>query len=234
MRLRIAFDLDGVLADMTAALGMHADALFEQGTSRSPVADSDGSEAEQNDEEAALRPATLALTSSQRRRLWNHVRGIQNFWETLSELETGCVARLAAVATDHHWEVIFLTRRPESAGSTAQVQTQRWLQSKGFPFPSVFVLQGSRGRVASALALDVVVDDQLDNCLDVVADSKAKPILVWRDSTHPIPQNAQRLGITVVPSVAECLELLLKENPPPRRSSVFARAMDALGRRGNS
>jgi hypothetical protein len=234
MRLRIAFDLDGVLADMTSALGVHADALFGQGTSRAAAVDSDGSEPEHDDEEAALRPATLELTSSQRRRLWNHVRGIENFWETLFEIETGCVARLAAVAADHHWEVIFLTRRPESDGSTAQVQTQRWLQSKGFPFPSVFVLQGSRGRVASALALDVVVDDQLDNCLDVVADSKAKPILVWRDTTHQIPQNAQRLGITVVSSVVECLDVLLKEGPPPRRSNVFARAMHALGRRGNS
>ena len=39
-------------------------------------------------------------------------------------------------------EIIFLTKRPESAGATAQVQTQRWLQSKGFALPSVFVVQG--------------------------------------------------------------------------------------------
>ncbi len=38
------------------------------------------------------------------------------------------------------------------SGATPQVQTQRWLESKGFRLPSVFVVQGSRGRIAAALA----------------------------------------------------------------------------------
>src|SRR5206468_6136381 len=110
------------------------------------------------------------------------------------ELEPGAIARLAALAVERRWEIIFLTKRPRSAGATAQVQTQRWLEAKGFTLPSVFVVQGSRGRIASALALDVVVDDRPENCLDVVVDSSARAILVWRSATEPVPSSAQRLG----------------------------------------
>src|SRR5437764_377232 len=80
---------------------------------------------------------TFDLTPRQVRRLWRHVELIDGFWETLNEIEPGSVARLAAVAADRRWEVIFLTKRPESAGATAQVQSQRWLQAKGFTLPSV-------------------------------------------------------------------------------------------------
>ena len=74
----------------------------------------------------------LQMTSRQERRLWRHVEAIDNFWETLTEIEPGAVARLAAVATERKWEVLFLTKRPASAGATAQLQTQRWLEAKGF------------------------------------------------------------------------------------------------------
>ena len=39
--------------------------------------------------------------------------------------------------------------------------------------PSVFVMNGSRGKLAAALHLDAVIDDRSENCLDVVVDSKA-------------------------------------------------------------
>ncbi len=127
------------------------------------------------------RLATMEMTERQERRLWRHVESIDGFWETLKEIEPGTVARLAALASDRRWELIFLTKRPESAGATAQVQTQRWLQAHGFSLPSVFVVQGSRGRVADAFNLDFVVDDRPENCLDVVIDSTTRALLVWRE-----------------------------------------------------
>src|SRR5439155_24554013 len=111
----------------------------------------------------------------------------------------------AALATDRRWETIFLTKRPASAGATSQVQTQRWLESKGFRLPSVYVVQGSRGRIAAALALDFVIDDTPENCLDVVVDSRARAILVWRDDQGPITGAGQKLGIGVGKSVEDCL-----------------------------
>src|SRR5439155_22669880 len=114
------------------------------------------------------------MTPRQQRRLWKHVDSIEKFWQTLQETEAGVVARLHKLATERRWEIIFLTKRPESEGATSQVQSQRWLESKGFALPSVFVVQKSRGRIAESLGLDIVIDDRPENCLDVVTDSKAR------------------------------------------------------------
>lgn len=222
MPLRIGFDLDGVLADMDAELGRLAIELFGEAEPKAP--------AELGQTSDATPPVNLKLSARQQRRLWQHVHGVENFWGTLHEIEAGAVKRLAAVAAERRWEVIFLTRRPESAGETAQRQTQRWLEAKGFPLPSVFVVQGSRGRIASALALDIVVDDRVDNCLDVVADSKARAILVWRDAEEQLPATARRLGIGVVRSVSECLDILTEVDlPGAARAGIVARVMRALG-----
>lgn len=222
MPLRLAFDLDGVLADMDAELDRHAKTLFGDAESRgAPDPDAAGD---------ATPPDNLKLSARQLRRLWQHVQAIDNFWGTLHELEPGVIRRLATIAAERRWEVIFLTRRPESAGETAQRQTQRWLESKGFPLPSVFVVQGSRGRIASALALDIVVDDRVDNCLDVVADSKARAILVWRGSEEQLPTTARRLGIGVVRTVSECLDILTEvDSPVSDRGGIVGRVMRALG-----
>ena len=131
------------------------------------------------------------MTARQQRRLWRHVESIENFWQTLAEIEPGVVSRLATIATDRRWEIIFLTKRPETAGATAQVQTQRWLESKGFALPSVFVVQGSRGRIAASLGLDIVVDDRPENCLDVVVDSKARALLVWREDEGAVARRGE-------------------------------------------
>lgn len=217
MPLRIAFDLDGVLADMDAELVRQARILFGDTATEPPraAAADDGAaddEAEAPDavepHDPPTSPARLNLTARQQRRLWHHVQSIADFWESLAELEPGMVRRLGGIAVERRWEVIFLTKRPQSAGSTAQLQTQRWLERKGFTLPSVYVVQGSRGRIAAALGLDIVVDDRPENCLDVVVDSKARAILVWRDDQNPLPAAAKRLGIGVVRKVAECLDIL--------------------------
>ena len=130
------------------------------------AADKAAADAATNGEPPLLK---LNLTSRQQRKLWRHVESIENFWETLKEIEPGSVAQLASVALANRWEIIFLTKRPQSAGSTAQLQSQRWLESNGFTFPSVYVVQGSRGRIAAALGLDVVVDDRPENGLGLAS-----------------------------------------------------------------
>ena len=184
MPLRIACDLDGTLADMDAALQREARALF-------------GAEATVGD-----------LTDAQSRRLWIRVGEIEDFWVTLDEIEPGAVARLAAFAALYGWEVLFVTQRPASAGETVQRQSQRWLQAHGFELPSVYVLGGSRGPVAEALALDAVLDDRPDNCVDIVTDSKARALLVWRRDPASIPPGTSQLGIEPVCSMAEALAIL--------------------------
>jgi hypothetical protein len=221
MSLRIAFDLDGVLADMESEIFRQAELIFgeamrrkleeraDETTETEAPAQADSTQ-EDSETSAGTPPpiVKLNMTSRQERRLWRHVATLENFWESLQETEQGVVARLAAIAAERRWEIIFLTKRPETAGSTAQVQSQRWLESKGFPLPSVYVVQGSRGKIAAALGLDIVIDDRPENCLDVVVDSKARAVLVWREHRKVLPTAAHRLGIGVVQSVGECLDIL--------------------------
>jgi hypothetical protein len=229
MPLRVGIDLDGVLADMDGELARQATRLF--GSSplmTAPAEDAPASPAASDDPAPPLR---LNLTARQQRRLWDHVATIENFWLTLDELEPGAIARLAALAAASRWEVIFLTRRPQTAGLPAQVQTQRWLEAKGFPLPSAFVVPGSRGRIAAALSLDVVVDDRTENCLAVVVDSRASAILIARDRDE-LPLNAQRLGVRCVATFSECLDVLAEMSvSPPPPPSVASRALRMFGRR---
>lgn|SRR5262245_23506647 len=219
---------------MDSALIRHAEQLFGEGVARKPESQEDGqNEASPSPEtdpaaDAAPSIASLNLTLRNQSKLWRHVQSIENFWETLDALEPDVLPRLAAIAAERRWEVIFLTKRPETAGATAQVQSQRWLEAKGFPLPSVYVVHGSRGLVAAALGLDLVVDDRPENCLDVAIDSKARAILVWRDQTD-VPPATKRLGIGVVKSVAECLDLLTKADTPEPEQGLLARVMKALG-----
>jgi len=218
--MRIGFDMDGVVADLhttfiEAALelfpGLDRAAVARAEVAASPVPGLEP--ASEASPDAPAEPAVsglsgLSLTRRQTDQVWRNVEQTQNFWEELGETEDGIVARIAEVADEHRWEVIFLTSRPRSAGQTVQRQSQRWLEKRGFPLPSVYVVQGSRGKIADALQLDVVVDDRPDNCLDVMLESKARAILIWRGSKANVPVSAKRLGIGVSSTVGECLDVL--------------------------
>jgi hypothetical protein len=237
MALRIAVDLDGTLADMDAALQEEAERMFGPGVDLrgasgarvegAELADSAGSSP---GVQAAVATAPgIRLSDRQQRQLWSRVRNIENFWFSLREVEPGAVARLAAAAAANEWDVLFITTRPSSAGDTTQLQSQRWLQAHGFELPSVYVVSGSRGRIASALTLDAVIDDRPENCLDVATDSTATPILVWRDAPDTVPPGARRLGIEVVFSIAEALEHLETPTKPSERPGIMGRLKGILG-----
>ncbi len=218
MPLRVAFDLDGTVADMFFALRREATKLFGEDIVRaapatSAVPQEAGSEqapqAKPEDEQAANQTLQeLHLTARQQNQLWDHVKKIDNFWTTLPELEPGIISRIAKAAADRRWEVLFLTTRPPTAGELVQLQSQRWLEAHGFQYPSVFVVQRSRGRIADALHLDAFVDDRPENCLDIAVESKAKVILVWHGDLNDVPAGAKRLGIRPVSTITEALVLL--------------------------
>jgi hypothetical protein len=235
MPLRIGFDMDGVVADLNAALLREARVLFPeldlQTAGRAhpelaPAGPADGDRA--GTDPAEIVPPSLRLTPRQQRQLWDAVRSTTNFWETLDETEPGIVARIADTARTRRWEIIFLTSRPSSAGDIVQVQSQRWLHSHGFEYPSIFVVSTSRGRIASALELDVVVDDRPENCLDIALDSKARAILIWRGEETGVSASARRLGIGGTASVAECLDLLVEADVPEGGATLMARLRKLL------
>jgi len=209
--LRVGFDIDGVLADLDSALSRQAVALYGD-----PGGDSED-----------------RLTPSRRRRLWTRVQSTDNFWETLEETARGGVSRLAALVSERRWQIVFLTTRPETAGDSAQVQTHRWLAARGFPCPSVLVVRRSRGAIAAALELDVVVDDRSENCLDVISDSDARAILVCGRATEAQHIALNRLRIDVVGGLNESLDLLveiddLRREPESRLSGLLRKLTGRL------
>jgi hypothetical protein len=234
MSMRIGFDMDGVVADMAASVNQQAEAMFGPVT---PVAadtattppGTDERPVENTDEDTAPELGRQ-LTRRQQSQLWDRIRQVGNFWDSLGETEPGIVARLWALSQERRWEVIFLTKRPRTAGCTSQMQSHDWLVRHGFLKPSVFVVQGSRGKIAAALDLDLVVDDTPDNCVDVLAESKAKAILVARDPDARIAPSARRLGIGVVGSLSECLDILAETaGTSSERPHFLTRVMQMLG-----
>ena len=75
-----------------------------------------------------------------------------------------------------------MTKRPPSAGDSVQFQTQWWIERFGFYLPAVMTVPGSRGDIANGLRLDLVLDDQLINCVEVISAAPTKAMLVLRSS----------------------------------------------------
>lgn len=165
--MRIAFDIDGVLADFA-------------GARRAAVCG------------IAIDP--LRLT--------------RDFWTTLDPLDPAVIPRLQEWAVARGWDIFFVTQRPLARGDSVQRQTQRWLVQHGFELPSVIVHKGSRGRLAAALELDVLVDDTVHHCVDVVSESQARAILVLPGPDPAVEENARRLGIAVCRNVAASLTVI--------------------------
>jgi hypothetical protein len=234
--MRIAFDLDGTIADLHTPFARAALKLFPEldasAVARPQVGASPPDEAEATGNASETPPVAgldVPLSSQQARAVWRALESIEDFWESLEELEAGSIARLATLADERRWEVIFVTSRPTSRGRTVQRQSQRWLERCGFPLPSVYVVHGSRGRIADALALDVVVDDRPENCLDVVLESRAGSILVWRGDTDGVPASARRMGIAVVPTISRALDALAEAERSGQADGLVSRLRRAFG-----
>jgi hypothetical protein len=227
MSLRVGVDMDGTLADLASRYHAIEAELFGEPTDET-ADDPQSTEAAPPTDKEKLRAAKES--SRRRERIWAHIRNTPDFWASLPPLEPGAVRALFLAATAHDWEVFFVTQRPRSAGRSVQAQTQSWLIAQGFETPSVLTLSGSRGKAAFALELDFLIDDTAKNCVDVVADSRCRPILLVRDPDASAALAAQRMQIATVCSVTEAIELLSKPtNAPAPAGSRVSRILNLLG-----
>lgn len=190
--MRAGIDLDGVVANFKSA--------FETAASEAGVA-LPSSDAER----ASVDP----LSSRDVKRIWDFVKRTPNWWVRLTPYEPAQIVRLYETARRLRWEVVFMTRRPSTAGDPVQFQSQWWLEQQGFFYPAVLTVPGSRGELANALRLDVIVDDQIHNCVDVISASTAKAVLLHREARDPaVDEHAISRGIGVVGSLEEALDVL--------------------------
>lgn len=191
MSLRVGIDVDGVLADFRtafhemsrASLGRHMDAVQDPKSSQ-------------------------ALAQEEIKRVWEGVARTPNWWMRLKPYEPDQIARLYALTRASGWEVFFLTNRPASAGDSVQFQTQWWIEQHGFYLPAVLTVPGSRGEVANGLRLNIIIDDLLLNCIEVVGASTAKALLLLRSGDKAIEKHALERGIGVVPTLEESIDIV--------------------------
>jgi hypothetical protein len=219
--------MDGVLADFGQAFREVDLSLFGAAPALRP-GQPEKEEEEQRVPEKDEEPTPIEL---RRRRdlIWKRIQSTPNFWLSLKPTEDGAVFRVHELMLRHRWEVFFITQRPRTEGDTVQRQTQQWLVAQGFDLPSVLVIGGSRGKAAAALRLDYHVDDSAQNCLDVLTDSSARPILVVPENDDATVASARRLGIGTARSIDECLDILDQAATARNQPGLLARLANMVG-----
>ena len=228
--MRLGFDMDGVLADFQSAFREFETRLFPSQPALAAGQPESVGESADPEPPATRKVEAGTLYEVQRRReaIWDEICGTENFWTTLKPTVDGGVARVHEMMLRHGWEVFFITQRPDTDGETVQRQTQRWLVQQGFDLPSVLVIPGSRGAAAGALRLDYHVDDSPQNCMDVMTAGSARPILVSGGSGQMI-SNARKLGIAIVPSIREALDLLEQVSEAQSNPTLLKRLAAFVG-----
>jgi hypothetical protein len=206
MTLRIGLDVDGVLADFRTAFRKTAELCLKK-----EVADS------------ADETASTALTADEVRRVWDYIAKEQNWWMEVPAYEPAQIARLYGLARASRWEVFFMTKRPASAGDSVQFQTQWWIERFGFYLPAVLTVPGSRGDIANGLRLDLMVDDQVLNCVEVISAGTTKAVLMLRENDAPARAHALNRGIGVVGTLAEAITVFerLQDVLPEKRGRLM-------------
>ena len=202
MSIRVGFDVDGVIANFNK-------------TFRDTAARIEGGAGSHNRSD----PAGRALAADAMKRVWDHISRTSQWWLELEAYEPEQIQRLYRTSRERRWEVYFMTTRPSSAGETTQFQTQWWLECNGFPLPSVLTVPGSRGDAANALKLDIAVDDRLTNCVDIIAASRAKAVLLLRRDDPTVRDQALARGIAVVNTLAAALDAIEVFEEAKRSSS---------------
>jgi hypothetical protein len=206
MSLRLGIDVDGVLADFRTAFRKAAERCLRHSIDESQDFEITG-----------------PLSPDDVRRVWEYIGRTPNWWMDVPAYEPEQIARLYSIMRAANWEVFFMTKRPPSAGDTVQFQTQWWIERFGFYLPAVMTVPGSRGDIANGLRLDIVIDDQLINCVEVISAAPAKALLMLRSAESAARDHASNRGIGVVSSVSEALSVLerLHDVLPQKRGRLM-------------
>lgn len=151
-KARVAFDMDGVLAEFTRRFTEEACVLGE-------VAEPWGTPTQPDwNFKFHVDP------------VWKKVGATPNWWMSLMPLVTR--AEIKAI-NDLSKEavVVYVTKRGPTAGFSTHKQTLLWLRSIGIEVgpASIFVVgpRGSKGKLCEALGVDYAIDDSVDVLWDM-------------------------------------------------------------------
>src|SRR6187397_523199 len=118
--MRIACDLDGVLADLHTPFVQTAMKLFPDldlsavgaddevtpAALDDPAGSTPDDERDGGSDDAPPRLPNVVLTRRQHAAVWHELSRRLDFWEGLSELEPGVIARLAGMAEARRWDIL--------------------------------------------------------------------------------------------------------------------------------
>lgn len=149
-RLKIGLDVDGVLADFVGAGRKFFKAKYGKPDDSLVQTEWDFD--------------CLGISKAETDELWNHIHTTWNWWTTLDTID-GAYS-LGWLCNNH--TVYFITNRPtKCTGLSIEEQTQDWLMDSHYlECPTVIVCK-NKGALASALDLDLFLDDNVPNVMDV-------------------------------------------------------------------
>lgn len=176
--MRLGIDVDGVLADFNHSF---IDKAIEvTGEDRFPP--------RPFDIQTWNYPEHYGYTDEQVSATWNAIKQSETFWKLLPlypwTQET--LDRLYTLKCQGH-DIYFPTSR---VGKSCKFQTESWLSRLGFKNPTVLVTS-RKGYTALALDLDTYIDDNTENCQDVVKVLNNGRFVRGQEFGHPVYMLAQ-------------------------------------------
>lgn len=155
--MKIGFDVDGVMANFTAAyqaltVRIAGVNLFLPGDDVNPP--------------CWDWPEYRGYDADVMKRVWKHIRSTPDWWERLAPLDGAETLAMCMPELDQKHDLYYATAR---GGNNVKRQTESWIRNYvGAPAPTVLIAQ-DKALVMAALRLDAYIDDNLDNILSCVA-----------------------------------------------------------------
>lgn len=197
--LRIAFDIDGVVADFNKAFSeliiKHQKELKLFPDTELPVV---------TDKEVIKNwywhmwyppdaPADGKITEEQVGEVWKKLFDEHNWWMTLQPLID--IQKLVDKLQLLRAEVYFVTVRPPTAGYTPLAQSQLWLIKHGISMPNV-AISSDKGVLARSLRIHLFVEDNANNAMDIATATASNTRVLLHDcpyNRHLLADERQRI-----------------------------------------
>ena len=129
-------------------------------------------------------------------------------WEASAVLDADALAAVVAHVDAARWEAYAITARPAGPGRSVQQQTRRWLHAHRAGALSVVLDPGNRAAIASALALDWLVDDYLESCTATALETGARAIWIAPRPAAAALRQAEASGCLHASGLAAAVALI--------------------------